>query len=235
MKMKPNGYSKTAILIFANSPEEESRRKSLLHGTELFTDIMARTLSEVKKTGFDYFHIDEHHQRGVDFGNRFLNAIEDVFDKGYQYLIAIGADIPRISGRQILSAIDELHKGQLVIGPSTDGGFYLIGLHRSQFLKQEMIQLPWQKSGLRSQLVAKLERKGLNINVLKALADIDTTDDLEGFTRGDKNIPYSIFKQLQLVTERRSISEFALEKQFETAVPLSYYNKGSPVIRLLIS
>ena len=235
MKMKLNGYSKTAILIFANSPEEESRRKSLLRGTELFKDILARTMSEVKKTGLPYYHIDEHHQRGADFGNRFLNAVEDVFNNGYQYVIAIGADTPRISGRQILSAVDKLQRGQIVIGPSTDGGFYLIGLHRSQFIKQDMILLPWQKPGLRSQLIAKLERKGLFINILKALVDIDTTDDLDGFAKGFKNIPYSIFKQLQLATERKNISEYTIEEHFEAAVPLTHYNKGSPVFGLYIS
>lgn len=228
MKMKTDGHSKTAILIFANSPEEESRRKSLLHGTELFRDIMTRTLLEVTKTGLPYFHFDEQHQRGSDFGSRFLNAMEDVFDIGYQYVIAIGADIPRISASQILSAADRLKKDEIVIGPSTDGGFYLIGLHKSQFLKQEMIQLPWQTSDLRAHLVNNISSKGLNICILKILSDIDRVEDLDGMILGHKNIPYSIFKYLSLLTRRERIAEITIEKHFDSTFLKSHYNKGSP-------
>lgn len=235
MKMNPKGYSNTAILIFANSPEEESRRKSLLFGTELFSDIMARTSTEVKKTGLPYFHIDEHQQRGEDFGNRFLNAMEDVLDKGYEFVIAIGADTPRISSREILSAAHELHQGQVVIGPSTDGGFYLIGLHRSQFLREDMNRLPWQKTDLRAALIAKLEHKGLNICTLKVLSDVDKAEDLNRLKLGFRNIPYSIFKYLLIITGRGITMVPTFEKYFESTILQSHYNKGSPVSRLFPS
>ncbi|MEN8789386.1 MAG: DUF2064 domain-containing protein [Flavobacteriaceae bacterium] len=235
MKMNPKGYSNTAILIFANSPEEESRRKSLLCGGELFRDIMARTSTAVKKTGLPYFHIDEHHQRGANFENRFLNAMEDVLEKGYEYIIAIGADTPRISSRQILTAAEELHKGQIVIGPSTDGGFYLIGLHKSQFLRQEMLRLPWQKSGLTTHLIARLKYKGLKICTLRVLSDIDEPGDLKRLALGYKNIPYSIFNYFRLAFKReiRPVSYF--ERHFDPIILQSHYNKGSPLSGLFTS
>ena len=232
MKMNTDGHSKTAILIFANSPEEESRRKSLIYGTELFRDILTRTLSEVSKTGLPYFHFDEEHQRGSDFGSRFLNAMKDVFDIGYQNVIAIGADIPRISARQILTAADKLNRGEIVIGPSTDGGFYLIGLHRNQFFKQELLQLPWQKADLRMQLIAHLNGNGLNICLLKTLADLDKFEDLRRLSKGYKNIPYSILKYLQWFLRRIFKTEFSPEKKFKTAILQSHYNKGSPISAL---
>ncbi len=229
MKMNSEGYSNTAILIFANSPEEESRRKSLVSGTELFRDILSRTSTVVKKSGLPYFHIDEHQQRGADFGNRFLNAMEDVFEKGYEYVIAIGADTPKISSRQILAAADKLHQEQIVIGPSNDGGFYLIGLHKSQFHRQEMIQLPWQKSDLRAHLVNNLISKGLKIYTLRVLSDIDKAADLYKMALGYKNIPYSIFKYLALFARREYITENTIDKHFESTFLQSHYNKGSPV------
>ena len=92
--MKNSSFFKTAILVFANSPEEEMRQKPIFKATQLFTDLTYRVLHTAAKSGIAYFHIDESRQRGGDFGTRFTNAIQDIFDTGYEYLITVGNDTP---------------------------------------------------------------------------------------------------------------------------------------------
>lgn len=233
--MNPSSYNNTAILIFANSPEVESKRKSFYKGRSLFRDLISKTIAEVKKTGLPFFHIDERHQRGQVFGERFINSIQDVFDLGYQYIIAIGADTPQLSSQNISLAAEEMYKGQIVIGPSTDGGFYLIGLHKSQFLPKELNKLPWQRSRLRDRLIGMLRHKGLFVSTLEAYMDLDKPSDLERLSHVLYNIPYSIKNYLQLIVQRSKMTEIAVEKYFEAGIIPFVYNKGSPKSFPLVS
>ena len=67
---------RTAILVFAQSSQEESRRKNIKKGEFLFETLTKHTLKIVAETGVPFFHFSEKLQEGSSFGARFLNAIQ---------------------------------------------------------------------------------------------------------------------------------------------------------------
>lgn len=226
--MKKSFLRKTAILVFANSPEEELRHKSLFKATELFADLTDRTLRKVRKTGIPYFHISEKQQRGRNFGERFVNAIQGIFDLGFQYAITIGNDTPQLNTGHILQTVDLLQQGAVVLGPSNDGGFYLMGLQKSQFAMEAYKELPWQTSILRSSLIALVANNGSKVVALNTLADIDSINDLRLLAKRTINIPFSIFKYLIKISCITLPSEVNEDLYSNSFIISSLYNKGSP-------
>ena len=69
-------------------------------------------------------------QRGEDLGARLAHAFEDLLADGAPGAIVIGSDIPTLPLSVLVAALDRLAGVDLVLGPSEDGGYYLIGLAR---------------------------------------------------------------------------------------------------------
>jgi rSAM/selenodomain-associated transferase 1 len=67
-------------------------------------------------------------QEGGNLGERMYKAIQWLFDKGYQKVLLIGTDSPDLPLFFIKEAFQKLDSYELVIGPSEDGGYYLIGM-----------------------------------------------------------------------------------------------------------
>ena len=81
--------NKTAILIFANSAAKEVERKEFL-STEIFSALNKQTLKKAKKSKLPYFVVSEKEQIGISFGERFTNAIDLIFKKGFDNVIYSG-------------------------------------------------------------------------------------------------------------------------------------------------
>ena len=111
------------------------------NATELFTDLNMRTMAVISKSGLRCIHVDEASQKGAGFGERFTNAIKDIFNQGYEYVITVGNDSPGLKTSHILKALRFLQHNKVVLGPSLDGGFYLLGLHKDQFSENEFMKL----------------------------------------------------------------------------------------------
>ena len=143
-----NTKKHTAILLFANTSEEEVKRKSIVKGNPLFQYLNQKTYLEAKKTGLDVIVFSEKLQRGNSFSERFSNAIESAFLQGYQHIISIGNDSPDLKAKHIAIAHENLNKGITTLGPSLDGGAYLITISKQQFNKKDFASLPWQSRTL---------------------------------------------------------------------------------------
>jgi len=65
-----------------------------------------------------------------DLGARLASAFERAFDLGFERVAAVGSDAPHVDPGWIEGAFERLREVQLVIGPTTDGGYWLIGLSR---------------------------------------------------------------------------------------------------------
>ena len=98
--------NQTAILIFANSAEFEAIQKPFQSSQLLFDALNLQTLKVVKKTGIPYFLSSEKNQTGNSFGERFTNAIQSVYDKGFENVITIGNDTPHLQSQHILKAVE---------------------------------------------------------------------------------------------------------------------------------
>ena len=217
-----------AILIFANSSNEELKHKCMPKGGVLFQGLTEHAIKTAKKTGLPHFLITEKEQYGNSFGERFVNAIKSVFDKGYDNVITIGNDTPQLKPSDIIKASRLLQAKKAVLGPSRDGGFYLMGLHKSQFDVRAFRELPWKTNTLTKKITILIEASKVDVIQLRVLLDLDTSEDLQRVLNGLKDTSKKIFLLiLSLVAPFREI----IVQGFVPSVSNfnnTYFNKGSP-------
>ena len=221
--------NKTAILIFANSAEKQLTSKSVA-SSDFFNLLDSDTVKTVKKAGLPYFHISEKAQKGHSFGERFTNAIETVFNQGFQNVITLGNDIPNLTANLIVKAKDKLENSDYVLGPSTDGGFYLMGFKKSHFSKTDIQNLPWQTSKLSRCLHQELQQQNENVSYLETLTDIDTTSDIELVLKSFKSLDFNIKKLLLKILKKVKTIAIVASVFHGRTVFNKHYNKGSPAL-----
>ncbi len=218
----------TAILIFANSSQEESQHKTMVGGEKLFSYFNAQILEKVQKTGLPYFIYSEKEQHGNSFGSRFTNAIADVFSKGFTQIISVGNDTPSLEAKDILKAQQHLQKNKVVIGPATDGGIYLLGIQQQHFNAENFQNLPWQTQHLRIAFQQSLAEEGFHVKLQRTLKDVDQQQDvvwfykrLQQLSETFQHILQSIIKTIQSVFTYVTI---VIESHHSSFL----FNKGSP-------
>jgi len=167
---------KIAILIFANSAEYEAKQKPFQSSEVLFDVLNAQILKVVKNTGLPYFLSSEKNQIGATFGERFTNAIESIYNRGFEAVVTIGNDTPHLQTKHILTAVHQLKQNDIVLGPSKDGGFYLMGLKQSYFNNETFLKLPWQTSRLQRSISRLVSSNHINLSYLETLSDIDSIE-----------------------------------------------------------
>ncbi|RRQ50005.1 DUF2064 domain-containing protein [Maribacter algicola] len=220
----------TAVLIFANSSQEEKRYKPLQRGEVLFDSLTNTVIRKVKQSKLTYFHISEKHQKGTSFGERFSNAVQSVFDKGFDNVITVGNDTPHLQTAHITTAAKALADGKTVIGPSLDGGFYLMGIHKADFNRENFQNLPWQKFNLLKSLLDNLQENSFPIVQLPTFRDIDSIKDILSLVNHIRSISVSIQRLFALCLWTKQ-QFFLLEENLYTSILLQNpYNKGSPVL-----
>ncbi len=98
-------------------------------------------------------------------------------------VLVIGADIPALSVRDLTCALIELKSHEMVIGPASDGGYWLLGL--SNQLLYPFIEtwpfcgIPWGSDQVLEMTLHKAEKQGTSVSLLRPQFDIDTLDDLK--------------------------------------------------------
>lgn len=123
----------------------------------------------------------KYEQEGEDLGLRMLNAFKRSFRDGYEKVVIIGSDLLDLKKEHLLKAFTNLETNDFVIGPATDGGYYLLGMKKlesSLFYNKE-----WGTNTVCRDSMKDL--KGKKIASLEKLNDIDIYDDIT---------KYSIFK-----------------------------------------
>ena len=115
-------------------------------------------------------------QAGGDLGERLEAAFRDQFKLGIKKVIAVASDVPDLSAPDIEEAVAALDKTDLVIGPNTDGGYYLIGM--ADFHPALFYNISWSTEVVYQQTLSIAARLGLNVYKLRSLDDIDTEGDL---------------------------------------------------------
>lgn len=122
------------------------------------------------------FAVELYCQQGDDLGARMSHALASGFSRGGP-LVLIGTDCPAIDAEILHAAFAALHDGHdAVLGPSADGGYYLIGLNGPQPLL--FSAMPWSTSRVLDETRRRLQAAALRWHELPRLHDIDTPDDL---------------------------------------------------------
>ena len=116
-----------------------------------------------------------------DLGERMRSAFEYSFRNGAEAVVLIGSDIPDITADLLQQAFTALLKNDVVLGPSQDGGYYLIGLAADKapdVLPLLFSEMPWSTGELFGATLSCLEKVPCEIAILPQLRDIDCTSDL---------------------------------------------------------
>lgn len=221
----------TAILVFAHSSTHELGYKPMVKGEQIFEALTQRTLKIVRKTGLPYFHFTETQQRGSSFKERFVNALNVVFEKGYENVITLGNDTPQLSTADLNYAHEQLKANKIVLGPSADGGIYLMGMHRSNFDPVEFLELPWQSAQLGKALLQIVSRQK-NVVLLKTLFDLDNHKDLSLFISRFKTIGNQFLTAIPgLISSRKAGFQYLIPS-LKPLYNSIFFNKGSPAVSM---
>jgi rSAM/selenodomain-associated transferase 1 len=137
-----------------------------------------------------------------NLGEKISGAFSEAFNKNYQNVILIGSDLPYLKNEDLQVAFNDLETTDLLLGPSSDGGYYLIGLKKPCPPLFEDIN--WSTPQVLPQTLSRAKKAGFSFKLLPEKRDIDNYEDLvflENFienTRNQRNLPntHSILKKL---------------------------------------
>ena len=115
-------------------------------------------------------------QQGDSLGERMLSAFQKVFQEGAGKAVIIGSDCPFIDAEVILQAFKKLSSVPCVIGPSKDGGYYLLGL--SSFNEKLFKGIDWSTDKVLDQTQEIIKNIGMDHSLMKESYDIDTWEDV---------------------------------------------------------
>lgn len=133
-------------------------------------------------------------QVGDDLGSRMKNAFNRVFSLGSEKVIIIGTDIPELSEGFLKNAFRVLDKNDVVIGPSKDGGYYLLGIKK---IYAELFDgINYSTSSVLSETIKRIKDLGLSCHLLPILSDVDTEEDLIDWMNSGSNT--SLKKEIKL-------------------------------------
>ena len=118
-------------------------------------------------------------QEGRTLGERLTHGFAWAFRQGARRVAALGSDAPELSGAWVRQAFRELQHADVVVGPTRDGGYHLIGLSRPQ--PALFAGMPWSSPRLLARTLEQVARLGLRLRTLPPIADLDTPDDVRRY------------------------------------------------------
>jgi len=207
-------FSDTAILLFSRSAAEEAMSKPLVVNAQAGQKqaVAAQFIRHARKvaagSGLPIFVVSEQQQRGATFGARFADAFRQIFDRGFQYVIAIGNDCPSLTTADINIAALKLRSTSAVFGPAADGGAYLVGLQRDAFRPEAFAALTWQTRHTLSDLQ---DYAASDFFLLSEKSDVDSATDLQQLLHGHI---FPVLLKIRLLNLLKSISPGKFEGQF---------------------
>ena len=177
------GQVKTRLAATAGKDKALEVYQKLLQYTAVITNDI-----EVEKIVFYATQIDNRDvwnndvykkqvQLGYDLGERMESAINYAFEQGSTEVIIIGSDCFEITADIIKHAFDCLKNYEIVIGPATDGGYYLLAMKQLNPLLFK--QINWSTNEVLTTTLAICHAQNLSAYLLPELSDIDTEEDLK--------------------------------------------------------
>jgi rSAM/selenodomain-associated transferase 1 len=122
-------------------------------------------------------------QRSGDLGRRLASAFRDLLQLGLGPVVVIGSDVPSLPISVLEEALSSFEDSRLdgVLGPSEDGGYYLIGLRKPS---PELFRgIAWSTPKVFEQTMTRARAQRLRIRILPRWWDVDTPEDLQRLRR----------------------------------------------------
>ena len=144
-------------------------------------------------------------QVGKDLGEKMYHAIKQVLDLGYERVILTGADLPLLTKTHLESGFAALEQADVTFGPTSDGGYYLVGMkqpHKAVFEKQN-----YGGSTVLENTLAVAHAAGVSVFLAQTCDDVDTPEDLQQLmdSLSPESATYLFLKQ-EVICFDRSIS-----------------------------
>jgi rSAM/selenodomain-associated transferase 1 len=138
----------------------------------------------------------------IDIGDCLTQVLGNLLKMGYPSALAFNADGPSVPKGYIQAAVGLLDECDVVLGPSEDGGYYLVGM--KQLHPEIFVGATWSTSKVLNQTLTKIQELGLEAELLPPWYDVDTAADLERMRSELANLRPEI-----LVHTRRFLANFA--------------------------
>lgn len=120
-------------------------------------------------------------QQGKDLGEKMYNAVTYLYENHYNKIVLIGADSPDLPVEYISEAFSRLDSSDVVIGPSEDGGYYLIGMKRPEdYLFKD---IPWGSPRVLEGTINILKKQKIPYSLLPEWYDIDNLETLNRYNK----------------------------------------------------
>ena len=112
-------------------------------------------------------------QRGDEFGERLYFAVEDLFKCGFESVCLIDSDSPTVPAKNFAESVELLSASEdrVVLGPSDDGGYYLIGVKKPY--RHLFEQIDWSTERVLNQTIQRANEIGLEVRLLLIGYDVD--------------------------------------------------------------
>ena len=150
--------------------------------------------------GKEYSYIP---QVGQDLGQRMKNAFLQAFSEDFNSVVVIGSDSPDLPVEYLELAFCALDTNDVVIGPSSDRGYYLIGFARNSFLPEAFEQISWSSDKVFEQTIDILQQHKQRLYLLPQWHDVDTLTDLKSFSLRNKNSAFSNSATMRYLVEHK--------------------------------
>ncbi|QEH42521.1 TIGR04282 family arsenosugar biosynthesis glycosyltransferase [Chitinophaga sp. XS-30] len=115
-------------------------------------------------------------QADGDLGERMQQAFRELFAAGYQHIAIIGSDCFALGTAVIDTAFSSLQSSRVVAGPSTDGGYYLLGMRA--FAPSLFENKRWSTGSVMSDTLQSVQALGWDYTLLPTLSDVDEATDI---------------------------------------------------------
>jgi uncharacterized protein len=169
------GISRCFLKDTSATIEALGRQDSLVVGVAVYTPVGTECeLEQLLPSGFKMMA-----QRETDFGARLLGAVQDLFSVGFGAVCLIGSDSPTLPVSHLLEMAAALRDGndRVLIGPSTDGGYYAIGMREAHVrLFQD---ITWNAGRVCGQTIERAKEIAVPATTLPAWYDVDDKLSLE--------------------------------------------------------
>ena len=109
-------------------------------------------------------------------GERMNSAVEAAFFERAKRVVVIGTDCPELEALHLSQAFEQLTHRDVVIGPATDGGYYLLGMRRH--LPTLFENIAWSTETVLQQTLERAAETSVTVGRLPPLSDVDYAEDL---------------------------------------------------------
>lgn len=219
------------LLVFVKYPQKGRVKRRLsadldeTSGQELYRCFVHDTLLTAQKINAQlricFFPVDEKEkfrewlghnlmfvpQKGFDLGERMKQCLSDACREGFHRVVLIGSDSPDLPINILQSAIAELQTYDIVLGPSTDGGYYLIGFQGANFEPSVFDDVQWGTASVLTRTIQNIHNSKKRYLLLPQWSDVDTLDDLKQLIKRNRNTSFKSSQTITYLQQNKILTE----------------------------